>query len=63
MEIILPTLGPERRQTYSPFLPISERTGEVLQVPMIARDVKAGTVTYLDPDTGERIETPVTGGR
>jgi lysyl-tRNA synthetase class 1 len=63
MDIILPTLGPDRRATYSPFLPISERTGEVLQVPMIARDVEAGTVTYIDPETDERIETPVTGGR
>ncbi len=63
MDIILPTLGPDRRKTYSPFLPISERTGEVLQVPMIARDVKAGTVTYVDPETGEKVETPVTGGR
>src|SRR5262249_44158806 len=34
MDIILPTLGPERRATYSPFLPISARTGIVLQVPM-----------------------------
>jgi lysyl-tRNA synthetase class 1 len=63
MEIILPTLGPERRATYSPFLPISPRTHKVLQVPMVARDVKAGTVTYIDPDTHEHVETPVTGGR
>ncbi|HLN07349.1 MAG TPA: lysine--tRNA ligase, partial [Xanthobacteraceae bacterium] len=63
MEIMLPTLGPERRATYSPFLPISPRTGKVLQVPMIARDVAAGTVTYVDPDTHEWVETPVTGGR
>jgi len=63
MEIILPTLGPERRATYSPFLPISPRSGHVLQVPMIARDVARGTVTYEDPETGERVETPVTGGR
>src|SRR5436853_4600832 len=63
MEIILPTLGPERRATYSPFLPISPATHKVLQVPMVARDVAAGTVTYIDPDTGARIETPVTGGR
>src|SRR6516164_1492550 len=63
MEIILPTLGPERRATYSPFLPISERTGIVLQVPMIARDVAKGTVTYVDPDTKEQVETSVTGGR
>jgi len=63
MEIILPTLGPDRRATYSPFLPISERTGIVLQVPMIARDTARGTVTYLDPETNETVETPVTGGR
>ena len=32
MEIILPTLGKERQQTYSPFLPICPETGEVLEV-------------------------------
>ena len=63
MDIILPTLGPDRRKTYSPFLPISERSGLVLQVPMIARDVEAGTISYVDPETGETVETPVTGGR
>ena len=63
MDIILPTLGPERRATYSPFLPVSPRTGKVLQVPMIARDPREGTVTYVDPDTREEVETPVTGGR
>jgi lysyl-tRNA synthetase class 1 len=62
MAIILPTLGPDRRATYSPFLPISKTTGVVLQVPMIRRDVAAGTVTYVDPDSGEEVETPVTGG-
>ncbi len=63
MAIILPTLGPERRATYSPFLPISERSGKVLQVPMVARNVAKGTISYVDPDTGETVETPVTGGR
>ena len=62
MDIILPTLGPERRATYSPFLPICPRTGKVLQVPMVARDAKKGTVTYLDPETGKKVETAVTGG-
>ncbi len=61
--IILPTLGPERRATYSPFLPISPRTGIVLQVPTIARDPAAGTITYVDPETGEEVTTLVTGGR
>jgi lysyl-tRNA synthetase class 1 len=61
--IILPTLGPERRATYSPFLPVSPRTGIVLQVPTVARDVDAGTITYVDPEIGEVVTTPVTGGR
>jgi lysyl-tRNA synthetase class 1 len=61
--IILPTLGPERRATYSPFLPISPRTGTVLQVPTVARDVSAGTITYIDPETAEEVTTSVTGGR
>lgn len=63
MAIIVPTLGEERRATYSPFLPISPVSGKVLQVAMIARDVKKGTVTYIEPDTGEKIETEVTGGK
>ena len=63
MDIILPTLGPERRQTYSPFLPISATTGKVLQVPMLERHPHKGTVVYVDPDTGKRVETAVTGGR
>lgn len=62
MDIILPTLGPDRRATYSPFLPVCPRTGRVLQVPMIERDMKAGTIVYLDPETGEKVETKVTGG-
>lgn len=63
MAIILPTLGEERRATYSPFLPISPVSGKVLQVAMIAHDAKKGTVTYIEPETGEKIETEVTGGK
>jgi lysyl-tRNA synthetase, class I len=62
MAIILPTLGPERRATYSPFLPICPRTGKVLQVPMVERNPAAGAVIYEDPVTGEKVETKVTGG-
>ncbi len=62
MDIILPTLGPERRATYSPFLPVCPRTGRVLQVPMVERHPKKGTVVYLDPETGKKVETVVTGG-
>ena len=62
INVILPTLGPERRATYSPFLPVCEKTGKVLQVPVIARDVEAGTIVYRDED-GSEVETPITGGR
>src|ERR1700719_4345031 len=51
MAIMLPSLRAERAQTYSPFLPISPRTGIVLQVPIIAHDAKAGTITYEDPES------------
>ena len=62
MDIILPTLGAERQATYSPFLPLCPRTGKVLQVPMIARDAAAGTVTYTDPETQEDVTVSVKGG-
>ncbi|MGO9702846.1 MAG: lysine--tRNA ligase, partial [Xanthobacteraceae bacterium] len=63
MNIMLPSLREERAETYSPFLPISPRTGIVLQVPVVGHDAKAGTITYDDPDTAERVTTLVTGGR
>jgi lysyl-tRNA synthetase, class I len=62
MNVIIPTLGEDRQKTYSPFLPLCPRTGIVLQVPMVDRDVEKGTVTYIDEETNERVEVPVTGG-
>jgi len=62
MAIMLPTLGEERRETYSPFLPISPKTGRVLYVPMKKVDAANGTVTFIDED-GEEITQTVTGGR
>ncbi|MBW8270016.1 lysine--tRNA ligase [Caldovatus aquaticus] len=60
--VILPTLGPERRATYSPFLPIHPRTGVVMQVAVEETRPAEGTIVWRDPETGERFETPVTGG-
>lgn len=60
-KIMLPTLGKERQATYSCFLPISPKTGHVLQVPTLERNVAKGTIVYEEPD-GERVEIPVTGG-
>ena len=59
--VVLPTLGAERRATYSPILPIHPRTGQVMQAPIEATDPQAGTVTWTD-GAGERFTTPVTGG-
>ncbi|EFG84963.1 lysine--tRNA ligase [Novacetimonas hansenii] len=59
--VIAPTLGAERRATYSPVLPIHPRTGQVMQVRMDAIDPVAGTVRWTDEE-GETFETPVTGG-
>lgn len=61
MKIMLPTLGAERQKTYSPFLPISPKTGHVLQVPTLERNAAKGMIVYEEPD-GERVEIPVTGG-
>jgi lysyl-tRNA synthetase class 1 len=62
MKVILPTLGPDRRATYAPILPIHPRTGVVMQVPMQAIDAAAGIVTWRDPVTGEVFTTSVRGG-
>ena len=61
MAIMLPSLGAERQASYSPFLPISPKTGHVLQVPTLERHVGRGTIVYAEPD-GEKVEIPVTGG-
>jgi lysyl-tRNA synthetase class 1 len=62
MAIMLPTLGEERRATYSPFLPISPKSGRVLYVPMKKVDAEAGTITFDDED-GVETTLPVTGGK
>jgi lysyl-tRNA synthetase, class I len=61
MEVMLPTLGEERQATYSPFLPISPKSGRVLYVPMKRVDPDGGTITFDDED-GEELTMPVTGG-
>ncbi|HWU80642.1 MAG TPA: lysine--tRNA ligase [Caulobacter sp.] len=61
-KVMLPTLGEERRATYSPFLPISPSTGKVLQVPTLERNVERGTIVFEDED-GSKVEVPVTGGQ
>jgi lysyl-tRNA synthetase class 1 len=62
MAATLPTLRAERAATYSPILPIHPHTGIVMQVPMERIDAAAATVTWTDPDTGDRFETSVKSG-
>jgi len=63
LEIILPTLRSERKETYSPFLPISEITGQVLQVKIEEYLPKSQSVVYIDPTNNSKVETKVTGGK
>ncbi len=62
MAVILPTLGPERRASYAPILPIHPRTGRVMQVRLERCDPIAATVEWRDPDSNETFETSVRGG-
>ncbi|WP_326522761.1 lysine--tRNA ligase [Sphingomonas sp.] len=59
--VMLPTLREERRATYSPVLPISPKTGVVLQVPVEVIDAEAGMIAFTDSD-GERIVQSALGG-
>ncbi len=61
MKVMLPTLGEERQETYSPFLPVSPRSGKVLLAKVVDRDVARGTITYVEED-GTLETVPVTGG-
>ena len=53
----------ERKATYSPFLPISEISGQVLQVKIDEYRPKERTIVYHDPANNKKIETVVTGGK
>jgi lysyl-tRNA synthetase class 1 len=61
MDIMLPTLREERAATYSPVLPISEKNGVVLQVPLTVVDAANGIVRF--EDEGETVEQTIFGGR
>ena len=60
MGVMLPTLGEERRRTYSPVLPISPLSGKVLQVPIEVLDPETGLVAF--EDEGGRIEQSILSG-
>ncbi|MEJ7932966.1 lysine--tRNA ligase [Sphingobium sp. AN558] len=60
MDIMLPTLRKERQATYSPVLPISPKSGIVLQVPVEVIDADAGLIRF--EDEGETIEQSILSG-
>ena len=60
MDIMLPTLREERRKTYSPVLPVSPKTGVVLQVPIEIVDPEAGIVRF--DDHGDIVEQLILSG-
>jgi lysyl-tRNA synthetase, class I len=60
LDIMLPTLRAERAATYSPILPVSPKSGIVLQVPVTVLDAEAGLVSF--EDEGERIEHCILAG-
>ena len=60
MGVMLPTLRKERQATYSPVLPISRKSGIVLQVPVTVVDADAGIIRF--EDEGEIIEQSILTG-
>lgn len=61
MDIMLPTLRKERAATYSPVLPISAKSGIVLQVPVEVVDADAGLIRF--DDDGETVTQSILGGQ
>jgi lysyl-tRNA synthetase class 1 len=62
LEVMLASLREERAATYSPFLPVSPKTGRVLQTKIEEYRISDGTVVFRDED--DRLtEVPVTDGR
>jgi len=61
MNVILPTLGDERKKSYSPFLPVCPVTGKVLEVAILERDIKNSEIVY--ESEGKKFKTKVTGGQ
>jgi lysyl-tRNA synthetase, class I len=61
MAVMLPTLRKERAATYAPILPISPKSGIVLQVPVEVIDAAAGMIRF--DDDGDMITQSVLGGQ
>ncbi len=62
LNIILPTLGKERRETYSPFLPICPKSGKVLQVKIEKIDKQNKRIEYFNPNTNSKESSSILNG-
>ena len=60
MNIIIPTLGKERQKTYSPFLPICNETGKVLEIPIIEIDKKNSSLVF--DNNGKKLKASILDG-
>ena len=60
--LILPTLGKERRKTYSPFLPICKETGKVLEVRIENIDLNSNELEYICPVTNKIVSNSILNG-
>ncbi len=61
MALMLPTLGDDRKKTYSPFMPIDPESGKVIDKGVIGIDKDSSSVIYED-ENGDEKEIKVTGG-
>ena len=61
LDIMLPTLGEERRSTYSPFLPFDKESGTILTEGVISLDAESHTIKYKNLK-GNIVEQKFTSG-
>lgn len=62
LDVMLPSLRTERKQTYSPILPISPITHKILQVHIDDLNLEKYTVIYTNPETKNREEVSILNG-
>ena len=60
MNIIIPTLGKERQQTYCPFLPICPDTEHVLEIPLLEIDKEKSKIIF--DNKGKKLEASILDG-
>ena len=60
MNIIIPTLGKDRQQTYSPFLPICPDTGHVLEISVLEIDKEKSKIIF--DNKGKKLEASILDG-